>query len=71
MRIEYKLSPDRLSWSGVIPQRERSLVRLLVRAHAWAAGLDPGWGHVRGNQLMFLSHINVSPSLPFSLKINK
>ena len=50
---------------------------VLIRAHAWVAGQVPGWGHVRGNQLMFLSHINVSlplflpPSLPLSLKVNK
>ena len=40
-----------------------------VRAHAWVAGQVPGREHVRGHQLMFLSHIDVSlplflPSFP-------
>ena len=48
------------SWLGVILQSERSPVQFLVGAHAWVAGLVPSWGHVRGNGLMFLSHINVS-----------
>ena len=54
------------SWLGVILQSERSPVQFLVGAHAWVAGLVPSWGHVRGNGLMFLSHINVSlpPFLP-------
>ena len=36
------------------------LVRFPVRAHAWVVGQVPGWGHARGSQLMFLSHIEVS-----------
>ena len=44
---------------------ERSPVQFPVRAHAWVVGRVPSWGHVRGNRLMFLSHINVS--LSFSL----
>ena len=64
-----------LSGLNVIPQTKRSLVRFPVRAHAWVAGQVPGWGHVRGNQSMFLSHIDISLPLflspsPLS-KINK
>ena len=32
-----------LSWLGVIPQSERSLVQFPVRAHAWVVGLVPSW----------------------------
>ena len=38
---------------------ERSLVWFRVRAHAWLSGQVPSWGHVRGNQLMYLLHIDV------------
>ena len=44
-----------------------------VKAQARVAGSVPSRA-VRGNQTMFLSHISVSllsPTLPFSLKINK
>ena len=41
------------------------LVPFLVRAHAWVAVQGPIWGQVRGNCLMYLSHINVR--LPLSL----
>ena len=58
-----------LSESDVILQTERSLVRFLVRAHAWVEGQVPLWGLARGNHtLMFPS---LSPSLPLLLKINK
>lgn len=33
-------------------------------------GLIPGTGHAGGSQLMFHSHIDVSPPLLFSLKID-
>ena len=52
-----------LSGSGIILQTERLPVGFLVRAHAWVVGQVPGWGHERGNQLMFLS---LSFSLPLS-----
>ena len=55
-----------LVWlSGLNPglQTKESPVQFLVRAHALVAGQVPGWGHGRGNQLMYLSHINVSLSL--------
>ena len=43
-----------------------SLVRFLVRAHAWVAGQVPRPGHARGNHtLMFLS-LSVSLPAPFS-----
>ena len=46
----------------------RLLVRFPVRAHAWVVGQVPSWGRVRGNQLMYLSHIDVFltllPSFP-------
>ena len=52
---------------------KRSQVQFPVRAHAWVAGQVPSWGHARGSQLMFLSHIDVSLtlSLPLSLEINR
>ena len=42
-----------LSGLGASLQTERPPVRFPVRARAWVAGHVPGWGHVRGNQLMF------------------
>ena len=62
-------------WLGGSLQIERSLVRFLVRAHAWVAGQAPSGGVGEATDgcfsctLMFLSPL--SPSLPFSLKINK
>ena len=41
-------------------QNRRSLVQFQVRAHTWVAGLVPSWGRARGNQLIHLSHIDVS-----------
>ena len=67
------LWPARLNCLGVIPQSERSPVK-------FRTGHAPGlrvWFlvgvHTRGNQLMFLSHIDVSlplflPLFPFLLK---
>ena len=37
-----------------------------VRAQAWVVGHASNWGRARGNQLIYLSHIGVSPSF-FSL----
>ena len=45
---------------------ERLLVAFPVRAHAWVAGWVCSWGCARGNQLIYLSHINVSLPLLFS-----
>ena len=46
-----------------------SLVRFLVRAHAWVVGWVPNWGHARGNDTsMFLS---LSFSLLSPLSKNK
>ena len=62
---------------GILPQTERSLVRFLIRAHAWFAGQVPGWGRMRGRQSIdvSLAHRCFSPSLstslPLSLKVNK
>ena len=46
-----------------------------LRVHAWVVSQVPSCGYARGNQSMFLSHmdgcISFSPSLPLSLKINK
>ena len=52
---------------------ERSTVQFPVRTHAWVAGQVPSWGCARGNQLMYLSHTDVSlpPSLPSPLSKNK
>ena len=41
-------------------QTEGSPVLFPIGAHAWVAGQVPSWGCVRGNQLMFLSHTDVS-----------
>ena len=51
-------------------QTKMSQVRFLVRAHAWAAGQVPIWGCVRGSQLMYLSHIDVSLTLFLSILIS-
>ena len=62
-------------WIEGQPGNQRgSLVQFPVWAHAWVAGWVPSWGHARGNQSIFLSHINVSLPLflpPFSLSRNK
>ena len=53
-------------WDGcVILQTKRSSVQFAVGAHSWVAGQVPHRGRVRGNQSMFLLHINIS--LPLSL----
>ena len=39
---------------------KRSLVQFPLRAHAWVVGQIPSWGHVIGNRMMYLSHIDVS-----------
>ena len=45
-------------------QTKGSLVRFLVRAHAWVADQVPSWGRARGNSiLMFLSFSFSFPSL--------
>ena len=52
-----------LSWLGVVSQTERSLVRLLVRAHAWVARSVAGQGacgRQQGNRSMFLCHVEIS-----------
>ena len=46
-------------WSTSL-RTKRSLVRFLARAHACVVGQVPSWGHVGGNQSMYLSHIDVS-----------
>ena len=61
-------------WVEHLPVKERSLVRFLVRAHAWAVGQVPIWGRVRyiSCTLMFLFlSSSLSPSLLLSLKVNK
>ena len=53
---------------------KRSPVRFPVRAHAWAAGQVPSWGHARGNWQpidVSLTQQCFSVSLPVSLKIKK
>ena len=44
-----------------------SPVQFPDRAHAWVSGQIHGWGGVRGNRSMYLSHIDVSLPLSFSL----
>ena len=52
-----------LIWLGVTLQIEGLLVPFLVGARAWFAGSVSSPARARGNQLMFLSHIDAS--LPF------
>ena len=52
-----------LMWPSTLSaglQTKRSLVKFPVRAHAWVLGQVPRWGDVRGNQSMYLLHIDVS-----------
>ena len=67
-----------LVWLGGLSaglQTEKLPVQFPVRAHAWVVGQVPRWGCARGNQLMFLSHIDFSLPLFLPpchyLKINK
>ena len=53
-------------------QTKRSPVGFPVGAQAWVAGQVPFWGRARGDQSMYLLHMDVSLSLfLISLKINK
>ena len=72
--------PVWLSWLEHHPINKRLQVQFPVGAHAWVAGLIPSQGTmilipicacVGGNQLMLLSLIDVSLSLPLSLKAMK
>ena len=57
-------------WTGCQPANQRGAdFPSPVRAQAWVAGWGPGGGHVRGNYTLI--SLFLSPSLPFSLKINK
>ena len=47
-------------WIERQPVNQKSLVRFLFRAHAWVVGQVPCGGRVRGNQSMYLSHIDIS-----------
>ena len=61
-----------LSWLSAGLQSKGSLVRFLVRAHAWDVGWVPSGAHVRGNHTLML--LSFSFSLPSPLKkkeINK
>ena len=55
------------------PTKQGVMGSIPGQAHAWAVGQVLSWGHTRGNQLMFLSHINVSLSffLPSPFSKNK
>ena len=57
--------PTWLSWLVIILQTEGPQVQFLVRAHAWVTGSVPGRVCMKGNQSMFLSHIDVSLPLFF------
>ena len=58
-----------VDWIECWPWTKGSPVWFPVRAHAWAVGHVPSWGHVRDNHtLMFLS---LSFSLPSPLSKNK
>ena len=57
-------------WPERRPVNRRVTCSFPLGAQAWAAGQASSRGRVRGNHtLMFLS--SLSPSIPFSLKINK
>ena len=63
--------PVWLSWLGIIPQSERSLVRFLVRAHVWVVVLIPSWGTYERQPIdVSLSHWCFSPSLSSSLPLS-
>ena len=68
-------SPAWLRGLGVVQQSKRSPVRFPVGAHVWVWVLSLVQAHSRGNQLMFVSHIDVSlppsSSFPLSLEIRK
>ena len=61
-------------WSGSWAHAMQNGLLYLVRAHAWVSGSVPNQAYARGNQLMFLSHIEVSvppfppPQLPLPKK---
>ena len=55
-------------WVGHCPTNERSLVRFLVRTHAWAVGRVLGWGREREREA---TDRCFSPSRPLFLKIKK
>ena len=60
----------RLVWLSELStglQTKRSLIQFPVSAHAWVMGQVPSWGHVRDNQLMYLSHMYIDISLPLFL----
>ena len=64
-QLEEQALDDVPRWIESDLQTKRSLVWFPVGAHAWVVGQVLSWGHVRGNQSKYLSHINAS--LPFSL----
>ena len=74
MKINVKPWLVLLSGLSTSLKTKRSPVRFPVRAHAWVVGQVPIWGCVRGNQSMFLWHIDVSLPLfllPSSLSRSK
>ena len=60
--IKKKFKPQLVWLSGLNASlwTKRSWVWFPAKAHAWVAGQVPSWGCVRGNQLIYLSYINVS-----------
>ena len=46
-------------------QPKGHLVRFPVRAHAWVTGQVPSGGRAKGNQSVYLSHMDVSLPLFF------
>ena len=56
----------RLIWGGILPQSRRSPIHFPVRAHAWAAGLVPGLGHVQE-----ATDVSLPLFLPTFLSLNK
>ena len=69
--INTNIMKERGKYANVLKKSKmthRLLVQFPVRAHAWVTGLVPGWGPMRGNQLMFFS---LSFSLLSPLSQNK
>ena len=58
-------------WIECQPVNQEDDSSILLRANAWVAGQALSWGRMRGNQMMSLSHIDVSLPIFRSLSRNK
>ena len=55
----WETCPGVAQWVGHCPANRNVASSIPHQATAWVAGQVPGWGCVRGNQVMFLCHIDV------------